>query len=68
LLMAESNGVVPRARQQVADSLEYVEQLKRFLLEEGLALVEVERAQQPALSFHTHLREELEQAEGIDNS
>ena len=42
--------------------------MKRFLLEEGLAPVEVERALQPALSFHTHLREDLEQAEGIDNS
>lgn len=51
-LMHESGDVVLRAKKQVADSLEYVERLKRELSEKNLSAEECERAPQPALSFH----------------
>lgn len=60
--MPESDGVL-FARQQLATSLDYIEQLERTLQEEGLSAEEMERALQPALSFHAMLREELAQLE-----
>lgn len=61
--MPESDGAL-HARQQLAASLDYIEQLKRKLQEEGLSVEEVERALQPALSFHVQLQEEKAQLEG----
>jgi len=60
--MPESDGVL-FARQQLATSLDYIRQLKRKLQEEGLSAEEMERALQPALSFHAKLQEELAQLE-----
>lgn len=62
-MMPESDGAVLHAMRQVAGSLEYVERLKRSLQEENLTAEEVERALQPALSFHAQLQEDLERLE-----
>jgi len=60
--MPEPDAVL-LARQQLATSLDYIEQLRNKLQEEGLSAEEVERALQPALSFHAQLQEELAQLE-----
>lgn len=61
--MNERDGAVLQVRQQVAGSREYVDRLRQSLPEQGLSVEAVERAMQPALSFHAHLQEELAQLE-----
>jgi len=61
--MPERDGAILRTEQQVASSREYVDQLRQSLQEQDLSAEEVERALQPALSFHAQLEEELEQLE-----
>lgn len=56
--MSETDNLL-RARQQLADSLDYVERLRLELHKSDLSNDEVERALQPALSFHTELQANL---------
>lgn len=61
--MTEHDDVVLQVRQQVASSQEYVDRLRQSLQEQNLSVEAVERAMQPALSFHAQLQEELAQLE-----
>lgn len=61
--MSDHLDAVLAVRQQVMDSREYVDRLRQALQEQNLSVEEVERAMQPALSFHARLQEELMQLE-----
>lgn len=64
-----------RAKQRLGDDKAYLEHLKQAMSQQGLTPAEVERAMQPALSFHMQLLEEVEtyermrrgQFEALDN-
>lgn len=61
--MPEHVDAVLITRQQVTDGQEYVDRLRQALQEQNLSAEEMERALQPALSFHAMLQEELAQLE-----
>lgn len=61
--MSDHRDAVLVVRQQVLESQEYVDRLWQALQEQNLSGEEVERAMQPALSFHARLQEELMQLE-----
>lgn len=73
--MIRTEAEYGRAKQRLEDDKAYLEQLKQALGQQGLTQAEVERAMQPALSFHMQLLEEVEayermrrgQFEALDN-
>lgn len=57
--MTKLHDAVLVVRRQVVNSQEYIDWLRLALQEQNLSVEEVERALQPAFSFHAGLEEEL---------